>query len=116
MPIFKGNRIQKIATLLLILAILLMLNIFRYTNNASKTYDNSVVKWYKDNWTGIDWIAVYGKEVNRYLVGLKPHGFPAALRPNYDRIVLTARYLTIAWFVIISADIALLMYFINKKE
>lgn len=117
MSISKSNRIQKIATLAIILVLLIIANATRYTNNASKSFDNVVIKWYKDNWTGVDWITEYCYKIERYPAGLDPSKKLADWeRRNYNIIVLISKSLMIAWNMLIFTDIAVLFYIINKKE
>lgn len=109
MDIFKEDKNKKIITLVFILIMLLALNYFRYDDAASKTFDNSVVKWRKDKWTGVIWLSGYAIDKT----ATRPVGYSGK---DKDRVETISHVLTTAWYVLIVSDIALLIFAINKKE
>ncbi len=112
------NKLNKIISLSIILILLLLLNYFRYTEATYKSYDKGTGRWYRDNWTGVDWFAGYtSTKIDKWPIGYdKPYELSANGKQRYQRILTTTKILTFAWYVLVVVDVAALLYIINKKE
>ena len=92
---------------LIILAILLLLMVFRWDVQATKSYTWSVAKWKQDRWTGEVWICKYD-----------PYG-AAKIPTRYEEsnIHKITTLLTLAWWVLFVGDaIWLLVAVLRGKE
>ena len=92
---------------LIVLVLLILLMVFRWDVQATKSYSWSVVKWEKDRWTGEVWLSRYSPDGSEVTPTLHEE----------ERIGPITIALTVAWWVLVGADaIWLLSGFVKKGK
>lgn len=91
---------------LIILVILLLLMVFRWDTQATRSYDLIAIKWKQDRWTGEVWVFRYDP-VNATKV-------PTRYKEADIQVITTL--LTVAWWVILVGDAIWLLIALRRKE
>jgi hypothetical protein len=113
---------KKIIILCITLVILILANLFRYDNLASKTTDSIVIKWYKDRWTNVDWTYIYSPtKTAKFPTNYKP---PQTIVTSSDKelyiqnlkILKTANTLVYLWYILLICNILGLLYQLLRRK
>jgi len=85
---------------LIILAILILLMVFRWDAQATKTINTGVIKWKLDRWTGEYWAFVYSTQSGAFSI-------PAGPEEDEEKIAIVKKtdVLNMLWLILFAGSV-----------